>query len=145
MLTVFDPFADMTRLRRQIERSVEDAMGPGDGQSTRVRRPAADLWEDENGFDLVLDLPGVDRESIDVQLTGEELTVKAERQWQRREEAACLHTERPHGEFVRVFRLGMPVEGDRVRAGYRDGVLTVHLPKAEAMKPRRVQVEADAA
>lgn len=142
MMTLFDPFADLTRLRRQIERSVDDAIsGPRQDGQGRFARPAADIFESEEGFTVRLDLPGIDRSSIDVQLVGEELVIRAERKWVKPEKGACVHAERPYGEFTRVFRVGVPVKSEGVQALYRDGVLTVELPKADTVKPRRIEVQ----
>jgi HSP20 family protein len=143
-MTIFDPFADMTQLRRQIDRLVDQAAVPANrAQENRVWRPAVDLFEDEEGLTLKLDLPDIDRGSLDVQITGEELTVKGERKWTAPEKGGCVHSERPYGQFHRAFKLGVPVQNDRVEASYRDGVLLVRLPKAETVKPRKIAVSTE--
>ena len=141
-MTVIDPFADFTRLRQQIDRMVDDAApatrnGSGNGRSWR---PAVDLFEDDDALTLKIDAPEVERESLDVQLAGEELVVRGERKWLKPEKGGVAHSERPYGPFQRTFRIGVPVQHDAVSANYRDGVLTVRLPKSEALKPRKVQV-----
>src|SRR5688500_13684419 len=144
MASLFDPFADLTQLRRQLERTIDEQSG-SQRETGRVWRPAVDLFEDEDALTLKLDLPGVDRDAVDVQLTGEELTVRGGRRWVAPEQGGCVHLERPHGQFSRVFRLGVPVQHDAVEATYRDGVLTVRLPKSEAVKPKKVTVKLDGA
>jgi HSP20 family protein len=141
-MSLFDPFADLNRLRQQLDRLYEDqasARKPQEGG--RAWRPAVDLFEDADALTLKVDLPDVDRESIDVQLTGEELVVRGERTWVAPSQGTCVHSERPFGQFHRAFRLGLPVQHDAVEADYREGVLTVRLPKAETVKPRKVAVK----
>lgn len=143
-MTMFDPFADVTRLRHQISRLLDDAPAAAKPlENGRVFHPSVDLFENEDALELRLDLPGVDRNKIDVQLTGDELVVRAERLWVKPAKGGCLHQERPHGQFMRVLRLPIAVQHDAVEANYRDGVLTVHLPKAETLKPRRVAVRTE--
>src|SRR5947207_988625 len=126
---MFDPFADMTRLRQQIDRMVQEA-GPAQRPEERGRvwRPPVDVFEDEDTITLNVDLPGVDREKLDVQVTAEELVITGERPWVAPEQGTCVHSERPHGQLHRAFRLGLPVNHDNVQASYRDGVLTIRLP-----------------
>lgn len=143
-MSIFDPFADLSRLRHQIDRLVdESSRAAKPGENGRVWRPAVDLFEDENGFTLAVDVPDVEREKLDIQLTGEELVIRGERKWAQPERGGCLHSERPYGQFQRVFRLGVPVQSDAVDASYRNGVLTIRLPKAQSVTPRKVTVRTD--
>lgn len=143
-MTLFDPFADVSRLRQQIDRLVDETTRPQRGQNGgRVWRPAVDLFETPDALLLRLDLPAVDRESLDVQLTGDELVVKGERKWEAEDRSTCVHSERPYGQFQRAFRVGIPVQNDSVDATYKDGVLTVRIPKAETAKPRKIEVKAE--
>jgi len=141
---MFDPFADLTRLRQHIGRLIDEApQAQGQQQrpdAGRVWRPAVDVFEDEDSLTVKLDLPGVERDTLDVQLNSEELTVTGQRKWQAPEKGGCVHSERPYGQFHRVFRLGVPLAPDRVQASYKEGVLTLVLPKAETVKPRKIAV-----
>jgi HSP20 family protein len=143
----FNPFAEVTSLRDQINRLFDEASlprGEREGNAgTRVWGPAVDIAEGENEVTVFIDVPGVNRQSIDVQLTGDTLTVRGERQVERPEGQNVLHVERPYGQFVRSFTIGVAVQTDQVQASYRDGVLTIVLPKAEAVKPRKIQIQAD--
>lgn len=143
-MSLFDPFADLSRLRQQIDRLVDEshrAARPQEGG--RVWRPGVDLFESEEELTLQIDLPGVDRASLDVQLTGDELVVKGERKIAVPEKATCVHSERPYGQFQRAFKIGVPVQNNAVEAVYRDGVLSVRVPKAETVKPRKIEVRTD--
>jgi len=142
----FNPFPEFTTLRDQINRLIDDAAQPrtegGPAPSGRLWAPPVDVIENENELTLRLDLPGVDLQAIDIQLTGETLTLRGERRFERREGEGYVHLERPYGTFQRSFNLSVPVQADGVRADYKDGVLTVTLPKQEAVKPRKIQIQA---
>ena len=139
-MSVFDPFADMTRLRHQLSRFIDDAQ-PAATERERLWRPPVDVYEDQDAVTLQLDLPAVERDSLDVQVTGEELVIRGERKWVTPSSGTVLHAERPYGQFHRAFRLGIPVQQADVSATYRDGLLTVRLPKADTVKPRRIEVK----
>jgi HSP20 family protein len=145
-MSLFDPFADLSRLRHQIDRLVDESQRSARPQeSGRVWRPGVDLFESEEALTLQVDLPGVDRASLDVQLTGDELVVKGERKAAVPEKSACVHSERPYGQFQRAFKIGIPVQNNAVEAVYREGVLTVRVPKAETVKPRKIEVRTEVA
>lgn len=142
----FNPFAEVTGLRDQINRLFDEAAQPRpEGgaplNATRHWAPPVDVLENENELVLRLDLPGVSMSEIDVQLTGETLSIRGERRFERREGEGALHMERPYGAFHRAFNLSVPVQTDAVRADYKDGVLTITLPKQEAVKPRKIQIQ----
>lgn len=141
-MNLFDPIADLTRFRSQLDHLLDDSAMTR--ESGRVWRPAVDLFEDENAFTVRMDLPGADPAQLDVQLTGEELVVRGERPWAAPEDATCLHSERVYGQFQRAFKLGVPVQSDAVEADFADGVLKVRIPKAESVKPRKVAVKSAA-
>ena len=141
-LTLFDPFADLTHLRRQINRLLDDSTpAPRTEAPARPWAVPVDLIEEEEAVVVKMDLPGVDQASLDVNLNQDELRISGERPWKAPETGKCVHTERPHGQFYRAFRLGIPVQADTVTASYKEGVLTVRLPKADVAKPRRVEVK----
>jgi len=143
----FDPFEDMGRLQREVNRLFEDT-GRSNGRSvehasTRVWAPAVDIYEDQNEIVVKAELPGLKQEDIDIELTGDTLTLKGERKFedtQRKEN--YVRVERAYGGFQRSFTIGVPVQQDAVKASYKDGVLEVRLPKAEETKPKKVQVSA---
>jgi HSP20 family protein len=141
----FNPFAEVTSLRDQVNRLFDEMASPRaesrEGGAPRMWAPLVDITENENEVVVTLDVPGVDRDGIDVQLTGENLVVRGERKFERQEKTSYVHLERPQGTFSRSFTIGVPVQADRVSASYRDGVLTISLPKAEAVKPRKVQIQ----
>lgn len=140
----FNPFAEVTTLRDQVNRLFDDVAQPhpdGAANHSRLWAPLVDVSENPNEVTVRLDLPGIDAGSVDVQLTGDTLSVRGERRFDRREGEGYLHLERPYGTFQRSFNLSVPVQADRVKADYKDGVLTIMLPKEEAIKPRKIQIQ----
>lgn len=98
-----------------------------------------DLYRTDEAFVATIDLPGVTPESIDVDVDGRVLTVRAERT-RPEEDVRWLVRNRPAGRFARRFTLGETVDADRIAADYADGVLTLTVPLAERAKPRKVEV-----
>jgi HSP20 family protein len=138
MLTVWDPFADINRVHREIERNF---FGP------RARgadfAPAVDVHEDTESLVLRAELPGVKREDIDVAIDGNVLTLKGERKLEKEESGRKYHRiERSYGSFVRQFQLPTNVDTSSIDAKLNEGVLTVRLPKKEELKARKVEVKA---
>ncbi|HEU5112896.1 MAG TPA: Hsp20/alpha crystallin family protein [Acidimicrobiia bacterium] len=98
----------------------------------------------ETKDDLVLnfELPGVTDKDVSLSITGDLLTVKGERAFNRDSHAENTHhIERVYGKFERSVQLPMPVQADKVKATYRDGVLEVRLPKVEAVKPKAIKID----
>jgi HSP20 family protein len=143
-MTMLEPFADLARVRNLIDRAFEETAA-AKSQATRAWRPPVDLFEDENAFTLQLELPGIDRDKIEVEVTHEELVIRGERPYVKPESGNIVHSERVYGQFQRSFRLGVPVQNNAVEAAYKDGILTVRLPKTESVKPRRIEVQASEA
>ena len=104
--------------------------------------PAVDIEETADEFVFKADLPGMSQKDVKVNLMGDTLTIRGERkQESERKEGSMHRTERIHGSFERSFRLGVPVRNDSVKAQYHDGVLEVHVPKAEEAKLREIEVQ----
>lgn len=99
-----------------------------------------DLYKTSDAFVATLDLPGVAPESIDVDVDGTVLTVRAERTSPAAEDVRWIVRGRRLGAFVRRFTIGENVDVERIAADYADGVLTLTLPVAERAKPRKVEV-----
>lgn len=143
----FDPFREMDRLQNEVNRLFEGFNGTPERGATlpafagRLWSPSVDVAEGKNEIVLRAALPGMKQEDIDVELHGDTLTLRGERKFENEErKGEFVRVERSYGRFQRSFTLGVPVNTEAVRAIYRDGVLEVVLPKAEAYKPRQVQV-----
>jgi HSP20 family protein len=104
--------------------------------------PAVDIEEVGDEFILRADLPGVSQKDVKVSLMGETLTIRGERKQETsKADATAVRFERLYGTFERTFTLGVPVRNDKVRALYRDGVLEIHVPKAEEAKLKEIEVQ----
>jgi HSP20 family protein len=106
-----------------------------------VWAPALDVREDKDNFVIRAELPGLKREDIEVSLQDDTLVISGERKFEKTEEGVEVHRqERYYGKFQRALTLSEPVAADKVKADYKDGVLTVTLPKTEAAKPKKIDV-----
>jgi HSP20 family protein len=112
-----------------------------DVDNTRPWTPSVDIKETENELVLRADLPGVEEKDIDIKVEDGTLTLKGERKFEEKKEGEGYHRiERSYGSFVRCFSLPDSVESDKAEAQYKNGVLTVTLPKKEVAKPRNIKV-----
>jgi HSP20 family protein len=103
--------------------------------------PALDVHEDKDNFTVRVELPGVKREDIGVSLQEGALVISGERKEEKVSEGTEIHRqERFYGKFQRALTLPTPVAADKVKAAYKDGILTVTLPKAEEAKPKQIDV-----
>ena len=104
---------------------------------------AVDVAEDEEAITFTADLPGLDSENLTVEAENSVLTIKGERTIERNEEGKTYHRyERSVGTFSRGFRLPETVDTEKIEAKYKEGVLTVTVPKSPRAKPRKIEVEA---
>jgi HSP20 family protein len=127
-----DPFRDLDRLTQQVF-----------GTAARPAVMPMDAWRDGEQFIVEFDLPGVQPDSLDLDVERNVLTVRAVRAAldQSRE---MVSAERPRGVFSRQLFLGDNLDTDRIEASYHDGVLRLTIPVAERAKPRRIQISHDA-
>lgn len=112
-------------------------------QSGTWYKPSVDIYETADELVLVADVPGVERGDIDIQFDGDELTLRAPAKQRQPEGTAFLLQEYGVADFQRTFRVSEQVDASRIAADYAQGVLTVHLPKAEAVKPRKIEVRSN--
>jgi HSP20 family protein len=108
----------------------------------RMWAPAVDMWETKDNVVLSFEIPGVREKEVSVAITGDLLTVKGDRRFEREVKDESYHRlERVYGKFERSVQLPMAVQSDKVKALYRDGVLEVTLPKAEEVKPKEIKID----
>lgn len=136
-------FGRLSDLRDEIDRLFESPLT----ELTRTSRllsgwtPAFDVYEDKEHFTVKAELPGMKREEIDVSFQDGTLSVSGERKSEHKlEEAEVYRSERYFGRFQRSVSLPATVAADKVKASYKDGVLTVTLPKSEEAKPKQIDV-----
>jgi HSP20 family protein len=127
----------------QLFRSHFGELWSGEGNGHAWGFPSMNLWEDADHLYAEAEIPGMKAEEIELSISGDELTLKGERREPKAEGSTWHRRERPFGAFVRTVTLPVAVDGDKVEASFRHGVLTVTLPKAEAVRPRRIQVKSE--
>lgn len=110
------------------------------GQGTLY--PALNLWEDDGHFYAEAELPGFSIEDLELSVVGNALTIKGERKPDEKKDGFWLRRERLFGPFSRTVEFASPIDADKVEASLKHGVLTVTLPKAEAARPRKIEVKA---
>lgn len=126
----WDPLRDLLAIQQRLER-----FAPGGGWA-----PPVDLYETADRYVLVAEVPGLARDDLDIQLQDGVLTLSGVRREQSQTCEQYHRVERGHGSFVRRFQLQGPVDGDRITADLRDGVLTVTCPKAADGSARRIRI-----
>ncbi|WP_406729840.1 Hsp20/alpha crystallin family protein [Streptomyces sp. GD-15H] len=129
MLMRTDPFRELDRLTQQVF-----------GTAARPAAMPMDAFRDGDTFVVELDLPGVDPESVDLDIERNVLTVKAERRPSVGQDSEVVITERPTGTFSRQLFLGETLDTDRIDASYEAGVLRLRIPVAEQAKPRKIAI-----
>lgn len=144
MINKWDPFRDLTILQDRINRIFNEVgTGVAEKSVAKAWAPSVDILETENDLIVRAEIPGVSREDIDIEVTGESLAIRGERKMNDEDRDKFLRVERPYGPFQRSFTIGTPVQADKVSASYRNGVLEVVIPKAEEVKPKKIQVTAE--
>jgi HSP20 family protein len=142
-LSRWDPFRGMSSLQDQVNRLFEDAHRTGGGSESSLTSwaPAVDIHETENELVVTADLPGMNEKDLDVRVENNLLTIRGERKMESSvNEENFLRVERSYGSFSRSFALPNTINTEEIKADYRNGVLTVKLPKREETKPRQVKV-----
>jgi len=129
-----NPFDALSQFDRLASSVFDTALTP--------RLMPVDLFREGDQYVLSADLPGIDPASVDLDVDGQLLTIRAERQPPADEQVKWLTHERPHGSYMRQFTLGNGVDAEKITANYEHGVLSVIIPVAERAKPRKIQVAA---
>ncbi len=142
LTTTRRPFDGFQTLRR-LNSALDEAFGDQDGSITSAWHPAVDVFESKDGVKIVAELPGVKPEDVKLSLENNLLTIRGEKKQEAEEGNERVHRyERSYGSFERAFVLPSTVDGDKITADYRNGVLTVSVPKAERARPREIPVRA---
>jgi HSP20 family protein len=139
MTVRFRPFGeDLSQDLTDIQTQMNRLFGSGE----RMWSPSADMHETQNEAVVAVELPGLTEKDIHLSIADDVLTVQGEKPRVEVQDAKHYRQERWFGKFERTFSLPFPVEVGQVKATFRDGVLTVKLPKAEEMKPKEIKIEA---
>ena len=139
----WDPFRNMPDIQGEVNRLFDSFLGrPASGSQARTWAPVLDIHETKDDLVLNFELPGVTDKDVSLSITGDLLTLKGERGTNRDlKDESVYHVERVYGKFERSVQLPMPVQADKVKATYRDGVLEVKVPKADEVKPREIKID----
>jgi HSP20 family protein len=145
-ITRWDPFRDLLNLQNDMTRLFGRAYGEEGGGETRTAwAPPMDIYETQDGYRVVTELPGFAPDEVDVTVNDGTLTIKGERRFYDEVNQENFHRiERRFGQFQRLVSLPSQVQADKVEASFDKGVLTVSIPKAEQAKPKRVEIKAQA-
>jgi HSP20 family protein len=133
----------MADIQQEMNRLFDDFFGRPVAVETSQRTwlPVSDMWETKDDVCVAFELPGVRENEVNVSITGDVLTVRGERKWERGVKDETIHRlERVYGKFERSIPLPMAVQADKVKATYRDGILEIRLPKAEEVRPKEIKI-----
>jgi len=142
----WNPLQDLMVLQDRMNRLFEDATqrrsqaetGAGDDFERADWTPAADIYETQTGYLIAIDLPGIQRESLEIDIDENRLIVKGTRTIA---ESQQYRRERPRGKFLRTFSVPGSVDQGKIAAEYKDGVLQVSLQKRSEQKPKKIDIK----
>jgi HSP20 family protein len=145
-MSQWNPLQDLMVLQDRMNRLFEDATqrraqtdaSPGDEFERADWTPASDIYETESSYVIAMDLPGIDREALEIDIDDNRLIVKGTRPI---EESKQHRTERPRGKFLRTFSVPGSVDQGKIGAEYKDGVLRIRLPKRSEQKPKKIDIK----
>jgi HSP20 family protein len=145
-LVQWRPFREVSRLRSEMDRLWDEYFGPGRRAFQPMEEawmPAVDVSETADKVTVKAEIPGMEAKDIEISMVGDTLTIKGEKKVEREEKDENYHmVERSYGSFSRAMKLPAVVEADKVEATYKNGVLTVVLPKKEEVKPKAIEIKA---
>jgi HSP20 family protein len=120
--------------KREVEKKQEATI------PARVFLPVTDIFEADQSLTVILEMPGVDKDNVDVKVENDVLTIDGWIDFSRYEGLQPVYTEYNIGNYARSFQLSSKIDQDRISAELRDGVMTLVLPKSEKAKPRKISV-----
>lgn len=136
------PFEELERLRRQMDRYFDEYPGSSHQLNRAGVFPLINLTEDKDTYLVRAELPGLKADELDIQASGNNVSISGERKIQTEGEGAKYHRrEREAGKFSRMVALPGEINAEKVEASLSNGILTVKVPKAEVMKPRQIKVK----
>jgi HSP20 family protein len=137
----WQPFREIDALQREMNRLFDSLTADVTSLSNGAFMPAAELHETADAIHLKLEVPGIDAKDLDIQVSADAVSVSGERKSESTsEDKGVKRTEFRYGRFQRVFQLPARIQNDHVTADYKDGILTITLPKAEGEKTKVVKV-----
>ncbi|MBD3379712.1 MAG: Hsp20 family protein [Candidatus Omnitrophica bacterium] len=145
---VWQPFREMETLQDEMNRLFDLSLGRWPGRNAGLMEsawsPTVDVFESKDNIMVKADIPGMKKEDIEVSVRDDVLTIRGEKKEEKEaKEKGSVKTERFYGSFNRAIALPSPVDEDKVKASYKDGVLEIVLPKKEEEKPKQIQVDVE--
>jgi HSP20 family protein len=146
-LTQFQPFRGVSTLQDQINRLFNESFDrPTNEANLTAWAPAVDIFETEHSLVVKADLPDIKPEELDIRVENNLLTIRGERKFEKKvNEDNYLRVERSYGSFSRSFSLANTVNAEAIQAEYKNGVLTLDIPKREEAKPKQIKVRVEGA
>lgn len=138
-----NPFREMARYQERMDKLMNEIMGASTDESLTGFdfSPSCELLEEDKNYLLRVDLPGVKKDQVKVEVDGDRMTIRAERRDEREEKSKRRHlSEISYGSYVRSFTLPQAIDEKKVEAAFQDGVLTVTIPKTEASKAKQISI-----
>jgi HSP20 family protein len=145
-LVRWSPFRDLLGIQQEVNRLFEDLMSrrAEGGAEGAVWVPAVDVSETDDAINVKVEAPGVGKDDFKISVTNNVLTVRGEKRMEKETSEENYHrVERVYGSFYRALELPTMVQADKVKANYKDGVLSIVLPKSEEVKPKEIAVEGE--
>jgi len=147
-LVKWDPFRDVAELQHRINRMFDESFGRSreldDDINLRAWRPAVDIYEAENGIVVAVELPGVSKDSVAVEVKDDVLTLKGERFADPAiSEDSYYRRERLFGPFKRSFTLHQNIKPDQIKATFKDGILQIEIPRPVEEHPKQITVNVE--
>lgn len=150
-LVKFNPMRDLVDIEREFSRmfnSLENRFGisrsndEDNEYENAVWMPLTDIYEDKDKFTLKLDLPGIKKEDVKISFVDGKLSISGDRtQESEHKDSKCHRIERSFGRYYRSFNLPEHIQSEKINAEFKDGQLTISVPKAEAAKPKEIEIK----
>lgn len=138
----WEPFSELVTMRDDMDRLFDVFFGTQPQTIDDLWRPSIDIEESNGNLMVKAEIPGMKKENIKVSVKEDMLTISGERKQENETRDKTYHRiERSYGQFQRMIRLPAEVDADKIKASYKDGVLSVTLPKPESMQPKHIDVE----
>ena len=147
----FNPVRDLLNVEREFNRmfkSIEDRFGIykkedyDEEYENAVWSPMTDIYEDKDEYKMKADLPGIKKEDVKISYSDGKLSISGEREQEEESmDAKCHRVERTFGKYYRSFTLPKEIKEDKIKADFKNGQLTVTIPKAEEVKPKEIAIK----
>ena len=147
----FNPVRDLLNVEREFNRmfrTFENRFGVSKGEESEngyenaVWMPLTDIYETKNDYTIKADLPGMKKDDVKISFTDGQLSISGERvQEEETKDAKCHRVERTYGKLYRSFNLPKEIKEDKIKAEFKDGQLTITIPKADEVKPKEIDIK----